>query len=93
MPERLLALARGPWWAKVILGGISAGAAIAAALGLVGTSAQGREPHIATAGISAVADDPWRTRMEQKIDQTLREMADTRERLARIEGRLERERR
>lgn len=120
MPEKLLALARGaPWWARTVLGGLSAGAALATAFG-IGAGPRGERPRIATSGISldavkaqeadrgwrtqtdatlsqltaavaeqARADREWRAQTDALLHETIIQLRDTRERLARIEGRLD----
>lgn len=94
--EQKAAREKPPWWAVALVSGLGAGAAIVAALGLSSTSAHGEQASVRTSGISAAqaaqseSETAWRQRMEQKLDFALREIGDTREKLARIEGRLER---
>lgn len=45
---------RRPWYVAVVLGGLSAGTALAAAMGLAGTSAQGREPRSTASATASV---------------------------------------
>lgn len=87
MPER----SRKPWWAAALLGGVGMGLALAASLGL-GTAARGQEQvPIATSSLvqqqKTIAE--WQVRMENKVDQALRDIGETKERVARMEGRLE----
>lgn len=89
---------RRPWWASALFAGLGVGIPLVVALGIRSSPAQGSEPAVATAGVSGPtaqerrieANDAWRIRMEQKIDLALQEIGDTREKLARIEGRLDR---
>lgn len=71
-----------PWWLYAILSGGSAGAAIAAAMGL-SSPARGQEPHVAVSGFTQQQDEEWRRHIDAKLSEVS-------ERLARIEGRLDR---
>jgi len=71
-----------PWWAAALVGGIGAGAAIAAALGLSAPGAHG-EPPVRASGIAVQTDAEWRAHIDAKL-------TELGERLARIEGRLDR---
>lgn len=84
-----VAATRRPWWAAALIGGVSAGAAIVAGLGLSSGPAKGSEPQVATAAAVKYeaerqeSDRLWRVRMEQKLDEAL-------QRIAHIEGRMDR---
>lgn len=77
-------LKRRPWWAVAMAGGFGAVLAVLFALGLVhGPAAEAQTP-VRTSGISAPqSEQEWRTHIDAKLS----EMG---ERLARIEGRLDR---
>jgi hypothetical protein len=80
-----------PWWAAPLIGGLSLSAGIGGTLVLGGGAAQGRESRVAVSSLAGSNPDAeWRVRMESKLDQALQQIAETKERVARIEGRLER---
>jgi hypothetical protein len=75
-----------PWWAVALVTGVGVGVALAGAMGLsAATAAHGETPpHVSLAGIAQQDESAaWRARMEQKLNELG-------ERMARIEGRLER---
>ena len=83
-PGFVLPRSKRPWWAAALIGGIGAGAAIAAALGLGSIGHGDAQAQVRTAGISTGQSD---TEFRGEV---MRELGDIRERLARIEGRLDR---
>lgn len=87
---------RRPWWAAPLIGGIGIGVGLFARQ-FVAPEARADTLRIAAAGLSPDTalerqkmTDAWRDKIEVKLDAILKEAADTRERLARIEGRLDR---
>jgi hypothetical protein len=85
--EPAFALPRGrrPWWAVALITGAGAGAAIVAALGLASMQGRAAEPPpVRTSGVAQVQTDAeWRAHIDAKL-------TELGERLARIEGRLDR---
>jgi len=80
---------RRPWWAAALIGGAAAGATIVAALG---PRTVKNEAIAATPQPKPVDEEAqhWRERMELLMSNQSEAMVEVRERLARIEGRLER---
>lgn len=78
---------RRPWWAAALIGGAAAGATVVAALGP-------RAAHEAVAAVPAHVEPEdtqrWRERMELLLANQSETLVEVRERLAKIEGRLER---
>jgi len=81
---------RRPWWAAALIGGAAAGATIVAALGprTVKNEAIAATPQ--PKAVDSEETQHWRERMELLMSNQSEAMVEVRERLARIEGRLER---
>jgi hypothetical protein len=82
-PAFQLPRARRPWWVALVIGGLSTGAGIVAALGLASAPGRAAEPPPRTAGLAIQTDAEWRAHIDAKL-------TELGERLARIEGRLDR---
>jgi hypothetical protein len=82
-PAFQLPRARRPWWVVALVTGAGAGAAIVAALGLASAPGRAAEPPLRTAGLAIQTDAEWRAHIDAKL-------TELGERLARIEGRLDR---
>lgn len=89
---------RRPWWAAPLIGGVGVGLGLFAHQ-FVAPEARADTPRLAVSGMSSPESslaerqkmtDTWRDKIENKLDEILKEASETRERLARIEGRLDR---
>jgi len=82
---------RRPWWLAALLSGVGIGIGVVVTLGLAGSQARGESPmRSSSMTMQAPTDAEWRAQISAKLNEMGAQQNEMGQRLARIEGRMER---